>query len=62
MELTKEIPNQELFGGYQQHFYTSSVEFKCIPPTKLLTTWFDKQKYVFHQRNQKQFIEAGRQV
>ena len=58
----KEIPNQELFGGYQQHFFSSSNEFKYIPTTKLLTTLFDKEKYVLHQRNLKQFIEAGLQV
>ena len=38
----KEIPNQELFGGYQQHFFSSSNEFKYIPTTKLLTMLFDK--------------------
>ena len=58
----KEIPNQELFSGSQQHFFTSSNEFKYIPTTKLLTTLFDKEKYVSHQRNLKQFIEAGLQV
>ena len=40
----KEIPNKELFGGYQQHFFSSSNEFKYIPTTKLLTSLFDNIK------------------
>ena len=56
------IPNQELFGVYQQHFFSSSNEFKCISTTKLPTTLFDKEKYVLYQINLKQFIEAGPQV
>ena len=62
MELKKRSPNQQLFGGYQQHFFSSSNEFKYIPTTKLRTTLFEKEKYVLHQRNLKQFIEAGLQV
>ena len=56
------IRNQELFGVYQQHFFSSSNEFKCISTTKLPTTLFDKEKYVLYQRNLKQFIEAGLQL
>ena len=54
----KDIPNQDIFSGYK-HFFGSSNVFKYITTAKLLTTLFDKEKYVFQQGNLKQFKEAG---
>ena len=53
----KESPRKEWFSDYQQSF-----NLKGKSSEKLLMTLHDKESYVLHQRNLRQYLSAGLRV